>query len=83
METNKRVTAVQWLIENSHIIPKNELNKRELIKQAKEMEKQQLGYSEEEAGELVYNILGEYARECNIIIDVKKLNVLFEKFKKK
>jgi hypothetical protein len=34
-------TAVEWLIENSHIIPKNELNKRELIKQAKEMEKQQ------------------------------------------
>jgi hypothetical protein len=33
-------TAVEWLIENSHIIPKNELNKRELIKQAKEMEKQ-------------------------------------------
>jgi hypothetical protein len=35
-------TAVEWLIENSHIIPKNELNKRELIKQAKEMEKQQI-----------------------------------------
>jgi len=26
-------TAVEWLIENSHIIPKNELNKRELIKE--------------------------------------------------
>ena len=24
-------TAIEWLIENSHIIPKNELNKRELI----------------------------------------------------
>jgi hypothetical protein len=36
------MTAVEWLIENSHIIPKNELNKRELIKQAKEMEKQQI-----------------------------------------
>jgi len=35
-------TAVEWLIENSHIIPKNELNKRELIKQAKEMELSQL-----------------------------------------
>jgi hypothetical protein len=34
-------TAVEWLIENSHIIPKNELNKRELIKQAKEMELEQ------------------------------------------
>jgi hypothetical protein len=35
-------TAVEWLIENSHIIPKNGLNKRELIKQAKQMEKQQM-----------------------------------------
>jgi hypothetical protein len=36
------MTAVEWLEENSHIIPKNELNKRELIKQAKEMEKQDI-----------------------------------------
>jgi hypothetical protein len=36
------MTAIEWLLENSHIIPKNELNKRELIKQAKEMEKQQI-----------------------------------------
>ena len=35
------MTAVEWLLENSHIIPKNELNKREIVKQAKEMEKQQ------------------------------------------
>ena len=35
-------TAVEWLIENSHIIPKTRLNKRELIEQAKEMEKQQI-----------------------------------------
>ena len=42
------MTAVEWLLENSHIVPKNELNKRELIEQAKEMEKQQQGYSEEE-----------------------------------
>jgi len=34
-------TAVEWLVENSHIIPKNELNKRELINQAKEMELEQ------------------------------------------
>lgn len=34
-------TAVEWLLESSHIVPKNELNKRELIEQAKEMEKQQ------------------------------------------
>lgn len=35
-------SAVEWLIENSHIIPKNELNKRELIKQVKGIEKQQI-----------------------------------------
>jgi hypothetical protein len=35
-------TAVEWLVQNSHIVPKNELNKREIIEQAKEMEKQQL-----------------------------------------
>ena len=35
-------TAVEWLMENSHIIPKKELNKRELIKQAKEMFEQQI-----------------------------------------
>jgi hypothetical protein len=40
--SNKKQTAVEWLEENSHIVPKNELNKRELIEQAKEMEKQQI-----------------------------------------
>jgi hypothetical protein len=35
-------TAVEWLIENSHIIPKNELNKRELIKQANKMFERQI-----------------------------------------
>ena len=35
-------TAVEWLLENAHIIPKNELNKREVIEQAKEMEKEQI-----------------------------------------
>lgn len=61
-------TAIEWLIENSHIIPKNELNKRELIKQVKEIEKQQIidawhdGYNnqspmidEENCGKQYYN----------------------------
>jgi len=38
----KTQTAIEWLLENSHIIPKTELNKSELIKQAKEMEKEQI-----------------------------------------
>lgn len=40
-------------------------------------------YSEEEAGELVYNIIGEYAKHYGIMIDGSKLNELFEQFKKK
>ena len=35
-------TAIEWLIDNSHIIPKNELNKKELIEKAKELEKEQI-----------------------------------------
>lgn len=40
-------------------------------------------YSEEEVGELVYNIIGEYGKNYGIMIDGAKLNELFEKFKKK
>lgn len=40
-------------------------------------------YSEEEAGELVYNIIGQYAKQYGIMIDDVKLNDLFEQFKKK
>jgi hypothetical protein len=40
-------------------------------------------YSEEEAGELVYTIIGQYARHYGIMIDGAKLNDLFEEFKKK
>jgi hypothetical protein len=37
-----KMTAIEWLIENSHIVPKNEINKRELIERAKQIEKQQM-----------------------------------------
>ena len=40
-------------------------------------------YSEEEVGELVYNIIGEYGKHYGIMIDGSKLNELFEQFKKK
>jgi hypothetical protein len=46
-------------------------------------EQQELMYSEEEAGELVYNIIGEYAKHYGIMIDGAKLNDLFDQFKKK
>jgi hypothetical protein len=44
---------------------------------------QERSYSEEEAGELVYNVIGQYAKQYGIIIDGAKLNDLFERFKKK
>jgi hypothetical protein len=40
-------------------------------------------YSEEEAGGLVYTIIGQYGRHYGIMIDGAKLNELFEQFKKK
>jgi hypothetical protein len=43
---------------------------------------QKRSYSEEEAGELVYNIIGEYAKEYGITIDGAKLNDLFNQLKK-
>jgi len=49
----------------------------------KEEPKQERTYSEEEVGELVYNIIGEYAKHYGIMIDGAKLNELFEQFKKK
>ena len=40
-------------------------------------------YGEEEVGELVYNIIGEYGKHYGIMIDGSKLNELFKQFKKK
>jgi hypothetical protein len=73
-------TAVEWLHkESNELIIKfldNEIDMIIFIElyhnnycKAKEMEKQQKGYSEEEASELVYNIIGEYAKHYGIMID--------------
>ena len=40
-------------------------------------------YSEEETGELVYNVIGEYAKKENIFFKGDLINNLFNKFKKK
>jgi hypothetical protein len=40
-------------------------------------------YSEEEIGELVYAIIGQYANKVNIMIDGSIIDRLFEQFKKK
>ena len=73
-------SAVEWLFENSHIVPKTELNKRKLIEQAKEMEKKQQGYSEEDMKDAyIQGTLGlEYKKSFN-----ESFYKWFEQFKKK
>ena len=61
-------------------IPVKELGKKDFIEGAKWQ--QQNSYSEEEAGELVYNIMGEYAKRENIFFKGDLINNLFNKFKK-
>jgi hypothetical protein len=65
--SNKNQTAVEWLInEFSEILgpletkPIQDLLMVDAIKQAKELEKQQQGYSEEE----VIKIAKQYAKRC-------------------
>ena len=48
-----------------------------------ELKQQERMYSEEEVGELLYNVIGEYGKHYGIMIDGKMLNDLFEEFKKK
>jgi len=38
----KKQTAVEWLLENVHIIPKFELSVQDILEQAKQMEKEQI-----------------------------------------
>lgn len=66
-----------------HGYPSWEANliERGYIKGAKDQT--EIMYSEEEAGELVYNIIGEYGKHYGIMIDGAKLNELFEQFKNK
>ena len=65
-------TAVEWLCEQYHL--KQDI---EIVKQAKEMEKQQ-SYSEKE----VLEIIRQYALEEHLITSSKP-DIWFEQFKKK
>lgn len=77
------MTAVEYLINNSHIVPKYELNKKELIKQAKEMESKQQKFSEEEVNNLISDILYEVRYDySNIDIIENNIINIFEQFKK-
>ena len=62
-----------------------DITKPIVIKRAIELVKwqQERMYSEEEVGELLYNVIGEYGKHYGIMIDGKMLNDLFEQFKKK
>jgi 6-phosphogluconate dehydrogenase len=82
-------TAVEWLLKELDINPKATILK-DLIEQAKEMEKQQQGYSEEDmkqfAWECVTNFLSNDDNKVEIkLVDViiDRVNNKFEQFKKK
>ena len=71
----------ETLEEDAEKYSKNELSKLGFSNGAKwQAEKM---YSEEEVGELLYNVIGEYGKHYGIMIDGKMLNDLFEQFKKK
>jgi uncharacterized protein (UPF0335 family) len=79
-------TAVEWLFENSHIVPKTELNKRKLIEQAKEMEneQQERSYSEEDLKEAFKDAYSLGFRDyLQVNFKQEKCDEWFELFKNK
>ena len=72
------IAGAKWQAEKSD--KELEVAKHLYLTALKEKERM---YSEEEVGELVYNIIGEYGKHYGIMIDGSKLNELFEQFKKK
>ena len=66
-------TAVEWLCEQYYL--KQDI---EIVKQAKEMEKQQQGYSEEEV-----IAFGEFIFKHSLLTHARGVKSLFEQFKKK
>jgi len=66
--------------ENLHLLG----HRKSFIKGAKwQQEQDKNKYSEEEVSELIYNIIGQYANQVNIMIDGDIIDRLFEQFKKK
>ena len=73
-------TAVEWLLENIHIIPKFKLSVQDTIDKAKQMEKEQIEnaywasykegqYSGDKTAEEYYNETFKYAKIENAIIE--------------
>ena len=77
--------AAESHVENPDIIAKFSENKAMYKRMFQDGAKwqQERSYSEEEVGELLYNVIGEYGKHYGIMIDGKMLNDLFEQFKKK
>ena len=53
------------------------------VKLCDKWQQEQNKYSEQEVGELLYNVMGTYAKHYDIMIDGAKLDELFTEFKKK
>ena len=78
-------TAVEFAVEQlEQLIPfGHQLAIRIILEQAKEIEKEQQGYSEEEVQVKLYECLGHFAQKHNIIINGSEIDQWFEKFKNK
>jgi hypothetical protein len=79
------MTAVEYLSEQIRLTNIEGLRFQlwDAIEQAKEMEKQQQGYSEEEFKEMVYHMVGGLAQANNMTFNGAILDELFNKFKNK
>lgn len=83
MENNKSVTAVEWLV--TELYEKMEMKGdgkvfNKIFNKAKEIERQQQGYSEEEVLELLQKRTNYVLNLNSILTDVRQW---FEQFKKK
>jgi dipeptidase len=75
----KRQTAVEWLAEQMM----HPSNYNPYIEQAKEIEEQQQGYSEEEVEDLIYKVCGTVARLQGITLNGNYIHSAYKQYKKK
>ena len=77
------MTAVEFLVEQLFELRNPTLNQIEIIEQAKEIEKQQKGYSEEEVLNFTQTMLMQYKFGNTNIEQLDLLKETLEQFKKK
>jgi hypothetical protein len=74
------MTAIEWLEENLDVDIRLFIHCKDVFEQAKEMEKQQRGHSEEE----VLNIIDNFCETFKVDLILRKdFNEWFEQFKNK